>query len=240
MSLLPPPNGWGDDEITKFLDGLRGNAYATYANLQPQFQRFVAIDAAYRKLVDSLYNSKDWFAAFFLLRAHSNFLTAVGLSMSGQLPETYAALRSCSENALYGFYLSKNPGSCETWLRRHDSEANKQKVRDEFKIGTLLKLLSSVDSKEGHIAATLYERTIDYGAHPNERALMQTLQITQAPDKVELKILYACGDSEQFQLALRITAQVGVCGLGIFRLVYKERFDLVGLTDILTNLKVGL
>ncbi len=185
---LPPPKGWGDDEITKFLDALRGNAYATYANLQPQFQRLVAIDSAYRKLVDSLYNMEDWFAAFFLHRAHSNFLAAVRLCVSVQIPETYAVLRSCLETALYGFYLSRNPGSCETWLRRHESEAHKQKVRDEFKIGDLLKLLNSANPKEGQAAATLYETTIDYGAHPNERAIMQTLTMTKDPSKVEFKM----------------------------------------------------
>lgn len=144
------------------------------------------------------------------------------------------------ENALYGFYLSKNPDSSETWLRRHDSEAHKQKVRDEFKIGDLLRLLGSANSKEGQTAATLYERTIDYGAHPNERALMQTLQMTKDPSKVEFKIMYTDGDSDQLRLALRTTAQVGVCVLGIFRLVYKERFDLVGLTDALDTLRAGL
>src|SRR5713101_7380058 len=125
MALPMPPKGWGDDEITKFFDVLRENAYATYANLRPWFQKLVAIDSAYRKLIDSLHNSQDWFAAFFLLRAHSNYRTAVRLSTSGQLPETYTALRSCLENGLYGLYLSKNPGSRETWLRRHDSDAHK-------------------------------------------------------------------------------------------------------------------
>lgn len=240
MALPEPPKGWGEDEVTKFFDVLRNNQYATFANLQPPFRKLVAIDAAYRKLIDNLYNSKDWFAAFFLLRAHSNFLAAVRLSASGQLPETYAALRSCLENALYGLYLAKNPGSRETWLRRHDTDAHKQKVRDEFKIGTMLKLLASMDAKEGQVADALYERTIDYGAHPNELALMQTLQLKKDPAQVEFKVVYAGGNNDQFQLALKTTAQVGVCGLGIFRLVYKERFDLVGLTDALDKLRVGL
>ena len=235
-----PPKGWGDDEITKFFDILSENSYATYANLRSWFQKLVAIDSAYRKLIDSLHNSQDWFAAFFLLRAHSNYLTAVRLSASGQLPETYTVLRSCLENGLYGLYLSKNPSSRETWLRRHDTDAHKQKVRDEFKIATLLKLLSSIDAKEGEVAETLYERAIDCGAHPNELALMQTLQMVKDSEKIEFKVAYVEVRSSQFQLALKTTAQVGVCVLGIFRLVYKERFDIIGLTDSLIRLREGL
>jgi hypothetical protein len=235
-----PPKGWGNDEITKFFELLQDNAYATYSNLQPWFQKFVAIDSAYRELIDNLNNSADWFAAFFVLRAHSNYLAAIRFSISGQIPETYSVLRSCLENGLYGFYLSRNPGSQETWLRRHNSEDHKQKVRDEFKVGAFLKILNSIDAKEGQVADTLYERAIDCGAHPNELALMQILKMTKDADKIEFKVSYAEGNSPQFQLALKTTAQVGVCVLGIFRLVYKERFDLIGLTDSLNKLRVGL
>jgi hypothetical protein len=36
------------------------------------------------------------------------------------------------------------------------------------------------------------------------------------------------------------TAQVGACGLRIFRLVYRERFDLLGLTEELNRVMRGL
>jgi hypothetical protein len=240
MMLPEPPEGWGNDEVTAFFDALRCNEYATFANCQPQFQTLIAIDSAYRTLAASLTNSKDWFAAFFLLRAHSNLLAGMRLCASGQLPETYACLRSCVENALYGLYLAKIPESRETWLRRHDSDDHKKKVRDEFRIRTMLNLLASIDAREAQVAETLYDRTIDYGAHPNERALMQTLQLEKEPGTVEFKVVYAGGNSHQFQLALKTAAQVGVSGLSVFRLVYKERFDIVGLTQTLDALKVGL
>ncbi len=240
MALPDPPKGWGDDDITKFLDVSRWNNYATFANLQPEFHRLVSIDSAFRKAIDNLHNSQDWFAALFLARAHSNYLASIRLSMSGQVPETYAVLRSCLENALYGFYISENPGSGETWIKRHDSDQNKKEVRKKFKIRTLLDLLILTDTKEGNAAEYLYEHTIDYGAHPNDSALFQTLQMKEAQDTVEFKILYLDRDSDQFHLALRTVAQVGVNVLGIFRLIYKERFDIIGLTNDLDKLRKGL
>jgi len=240
MALPNPPPGWGNDEITKFFDVARGNTYATFANLQPEFQKLIGIDKAYRKLVDNLNQTKDWFAAFFVLRAHSNFLAGARLAASGQLPETYAALRSCLENGLYAVYIAKHPESRETWLRRHDDEAHKKSMREEFQLRKLLEFLASVDRKEGEVARTLYDRAIDYGAHPNERALMQTLQMNKGAGQIEFKVVYLGGDNVQLRLGLKSAAQVGVSVLGMLKLIYKERFDLISLTNDLDLLRQGL
>jgi len=125
-------------------------------------------------------------------------------------------------------------------LRRHDDDAAKKKVKDEFKIGTMMELATTVDKTEGPIARTLYERTIDCGAHPNELALMQTLQINENADHVEFKSNYLDSDSVHLRRALKTTAQVGVCALSLFRSVYPERFDILGLTDLLRHVKDGL
>jgi hypothetical protein len=221
-------------------DNARGNEFATYANIKGEIQRLIDIDALYRKVVDGLNHSKDWFAGFFVLRAHSNYLAACRMSWSGQIPECYALLRSCLENALYGIYLAKNPDSRETWLRRHDSDQHKRKVRNEFKIRTMLDFAKEIAKNEGEVAKILYERTIDYGAHPNERALMQTLQLNKRDKHVEFRVVYLEGDSVQLRLALKTTAQVGVCTISLFRPVYKERFDILGVTDVIEHIKKGL
>lgn len=235
-----PPPGWGRDEITKFLDASRANSYATFANLKAEYAKLLGLDAANRTLVDNLLNTKDWFAGFFVLRAHSSFLAGVRLALSGQVPEAYAALRLSLEEALYGFYLSKNPASRETWLRRHDSAEHKSTVRAEFKIRNLFDALKAANKIEAKAAGTLYDRTIDYGAHPNERALMQALQMNKGVKQTELKVIYLMGDGAALRLCLKTAAQVGVCALGIFRLVFKERFDLVGLTNVLDQLRKDL
>jgi hypothetical protein len=240
MPLPDSPRGWGTDELTKLLDAARTNAYATFHNLPEEYRVLSAIDVAFRKAIDSLLNTEDWFAAFFLLKAHSSYFAGVRLSLGGQVSEAYACLRTCLENSLYGFYLSKNPGSTETWLCRHDSDAAKKKVKDEFKIRTLLNTLKTADSAEGNGTEVLYERTIDYGAHPNERALMQTLKMDKTADTVEFQVVYLTGDTPSLRLVLRTCAQVGVCALGIFRLIYRERFDLVGLSETLVTLRRGL
>lgn len=240
MKLPDPPAGWGDDKITDFLDNARRNAFATYGNLRPEYARLAAIDSVFRKLIDSLLNTKDWFAAFFLLRAHSSFLGAAHLAMAGQAAEAYALLRLTLENALYGLYLAEFPASRETWLRRHDSAEANQKVRGEFTVRRLLDTLARRDAQEAKVEKELYDRCINYGAHPNERALTQSLRTTRGEDRVEVQVIYLTAETVMFQACLRTAAQVGVCALSIFRLVYKERFDLTGLTDELDRAKRGL
>ena len=133
MTVSQPPASWGNDEISKFFDDARNNEYATFANIEGEIRRLIDLDACYRKSIDGLNHSKDWFAGFFVVRAHSNFLAACRMGWSGQIPECYAMLRSCLENALYGLYLSRNPNSRESWLRRHDSDMDRKRLKTNLR-----------------------------------------------------------------------------------------------------------
>jgi len=86
----------------------------------------------------------------------------------------------------------------------------------------------------------LYEHCIDYGAHPNERALTQGLKKEIGPDVVKFQIVYLSDDALVLRVCLKTAAQVGASVLGIFRLVFGERFDLTGLSDELTRARRGL
>jgi hypothetical protein len=164
------------------------------------------------------------------------------LAISGQTPEAYMVLRGCLENALYGLYVTRNSECQETWLRRHDSKENKNKARKEFTIRKLIDLLKKEDHILGNIASDLYERTIDYGGHPNERALLSVTKKNESENKISFQSAYLIGNEPALQLCLKSCSQIGVCALSIFQLIYKERFDMLGLplSDILKILKRGL
>lgn len=241
-NVLPePPLGWGNDELSEFINTANANTYATFNNLRPEYLKLSEIDAALGKMIDHLNNTPELLPAFFVVQAHASFRGAMRLVLSGQVSETYACLRLTLENALYGFYLSRNPKSGETWLCRHDSDEARNKVRTEFRVGNLLGAVKACDSQEGGVAELLYNETIDYGAHPNEHALIQRLNIAEEEGKTEFQTTYLLkGDSPASLLALRRSAQVGVCALGVLRLVYPERFELVGITDAIHRLRRGL
>ena len=236
------PHRWGRDEVTTFFDAARTQQFASFDNFPGYVERLTAIDVTFRKAIEALNHSKDWFAGTFLLRSHSNFLGACLLAWSGQVPESYALFRSTLENALYGLYISKTPGSWETWLRRHDTEQSKKQVRNEFQIGKLLTFAKSIDPAEGKVAETLYERAIDHGAHPNERALMQTLELEldQQGSQAHLTMNYLIGNTPALEMALKTSAQVGVCTLSLFQRVLSTRFAILGIDLELDKLRKGL
>jgi hypothetical protein len=99
------------------------------------------INRFYETIIENLINPPELGPSFFLPRSHASHLGAVRLVLSGQLPESYMLLRGCLENALYGFYISGRPGIFEIWLRRHDDEQSKDRVKNQFQIGKDIEIL---------------------------------------------------------------------------------------------------
>ncbi len=234
------PTAWGDDKLSAFVDIANQNAFATFVNLKSIFSHLGKIDSLFRKAIDNLHNSKDWQLIFFLLRAHASYLGAVRLATSGQVPEAFMILRGCLENALYGFFLQQQPELIEIWLGRHDDAISKQKVKDEFKIRRMLDLLVQRNRTVGKAVAELYDRTIDYGAHPNERSITSNLVRKDKKDHLQLDLNYLAGDSIQLRMCLKSNAQVGVLCLRVFEVIFETRFSLLGLPEDIKRISAGL
>lgn len=237
---LKIPPKWSEDPLSQFIKDAWHNTYATFANLKPEFTRLTAIHRAFQKIIDNLLNTPEWFAGFFLMRAHSEYLAGARLSMSGQVTEAYMVLRGCLESSLYGLHISNNPATREVWLRRHDDDDSNRKCKNEFTAGNVFKTLESKDTDIHKIAKDLYGTTIDYGAHPNELGLLSMMRKAQDENKIDFMVDYLTGNSMPLRLGLKMTARVGVCSLFIFKLVFKERFDILGISKDLEKLKQGL
>ena len=67
-----------------------------------------------------------------------------------------------------------------------------------------------------------------------------SLKKDTGPDTVDFRIVYLTEEPIVFRACLKTAAQVGASVLGIFRLVFKERFDLTGLTEELNRARQGL
>jgi hypothetical protein len=236
----PVPPSWGKDSLSEFMDIARNNSFATFANCPDQYKVLSAIDGIYRHAIDNLVNTPEWFASFFLLKSHSAYLGAAAFSIAGQCAESYMVLRGCIEAALYGLYLSRHKASHKTWLQRHNDDISLRRVKDEFKIVNLFAELKMVDQVTHDAVKTLYGRTIDYGAHPNEAALTSLLNRTDKGGSVVFNLRYLSPDSPAFRLALKTTAQVGTYSLLIFKNIYHERFAILGIDRTLDELKKDL
>jgi hypothetical protein len=240
---LKPPEGWGQDPLSAFIETARQNTFATFANLKAIYGRLRDIDLLFVKATANLHGLRDDAAllpATFLLRAHFSYRGACRLVLSGQIPEAYMVLRGSLENSLYGLFLHTHSEKAETWLRRHDDDASKKKVRDEFKIGPMLALLESKDAATGKAVQDLYDRTIDFGAHPNELAFTSNARVEHTDTARRFDLNCLAGDSPALRLGLKSAAQSGVGSLRIFRLVFRERFELLGIPPAVEAVSQGL
>lgn len=231
-----PPPGWGDDEISKYLDTARGNQLATFHKKREVMADLIKVDSLLRKLLAGAINLRPHAPASFLLRAHSAFLAAAGMVMAGQLVEAQAVMRQCLESAGYAFYIGSNDARWEAWLRRHDSPANQKAVRDEFQHRKIADTIKATAPKIGGPYADLYERVIDFGAHPNERGFSTSTQIVEDDDRTHYLSVYLHKDGLPLDLALKTLTTIGITVALIARLIYPARFELLQLSPPLDEL----
>ena len=234
------PTGWGEDNLSAFIDQARDNVFASFVKIHPHYDKLLTVDAAYLLIGENPLNPPDFFAPLFLLKAHSSFRAAVGLAMSGQSPEAFMVMRGCLESALYGLYINRNEDAFGVWIRRHEDDKARKRVRKEFTIARMWETLKSIDAKLQGETEALYEKTIDLGAHPNPASVISALKMSKGEDRTKFQLAYLSAEPEVIRGTMKSAAQTGVIGLSIFRYVLKERYDILGLTAQLPVLRDGL
>jgi len=98
--------------------------------------------------------------------------------------------------------MSENKGLDELWLRRHDDSDSKKAMKKEF---TPTNIRATIETKNQHIEGVfkdLYDRAIDFGAHPNERSVTTNLTKIDHEKSTEFESAYARGDGPQFDHGL--------------------------------------
>ncbi len=238
--LMKNPPNWGNDSLSSFINNFQENIHASFHNLKSEYGLLTEIDSTFLKLIENLNHSKEWFVVLFVIRAHSAYRMSASLALAGSATETFVLLRSIIENALYGFYLSNNIPSQEIWLQRHSDQQSMKKMKSEFTIAKMFEALSKIDNRQHQVAKMLYERTIDFGGHPNERAFTQNLSIDETENNINFEMVYLHGLTSSHLHSLKSLAQIGTCALSIFRLIFQHRFDIIGLTSELDHFQARL
>lgn len=87
---------------------------------------------------------------------------------------------------------------------------------------------------------SLYERTIDFGGHPNERSITSGMMTETTDTDVGVRQFYLHGDSPYLEHGLISSAKIGLGGLYILQHVFRERFDKLDVTSRLDQLSESL
>lgn len=235
-----PPPGWGGDELTGFIELAHANRYATFVHKRAVFDRLIEIDRCFMTITKDWINPKGIVPAHLFLRAHAAFRAACSMAAAGQVAEVFPLVRTTLECAGYALFIHETPETAETWLRRHDDDTSKKLVRDTFTVGAVRSVIGKKNRNAGEVFATLYERAVDFGGHPNERAVTGNLTITERDDRREYEQLYLHGNGLHLDHALRTVMQAGVCALEILQEAFPARFELLGARADLLHLRQGL
>lgn len=238
--LLPPPPGWGTDGRTNFFEAAYRNRFATFANKRNWFERLAALDACFVGLANEWLNPQNPLTPMLFIRCHSAYRATCEHAFAGQVPDTFPQLRACLEYAGYALHIHKNPELGETWLKRNDDKIAKKAVINEFKPWRIRATIKRANRHAALVFDELYERAIDFGAHPNAAAVLGSLEITKFDDRKSYDSSYLHGDGLALDHVLKTTAQAGVCALEIFKEVFPERFELLGISAKLLELRKGV
>lgn len=234
-----PPN-WNSDKLSRFIHLAMHNSVATFNNKKDEYETLKNINDCFEIIKDDFKNTTNIFEALLLMRSHSSYYAACRLAMSGQVPETFVMLRNGLENALYALHIKRNQKAGDIWLKRHDNEKSLKATRNEFTYKKIITTLEKTDRSLFATAKVLYETSIDSGAHPNEQAITSSLTVNISDDKIDLKQVYLTVEDLQIVRGLKSTAQVGLCSLYIFRHIFKEQFDIMGITSIMDRYRSKL
>lgn len=238
--LNPQPSTWGKDDLSAFFEAARSNAFATHHNHSVAYKRMSDIDALYLGFFEKFENPEDTLGAGLALRCHSALRAAAKLTLSGQVPESFMVLRGALELALYAHHASTSGERAQIWMNRHDSAETKRQCSQEFTGRVIFPTLREKASVIGDIAGELYERCIDYGAHPNARGVLTTMSYEEDQQGQSFSFAYLSGDTLSLRFALKSWCQVSICALDVLGLVFPKRFTALKMLDQSAPLRAGL
>jgi hypothetical protein len=231
------PPGWGNDELTKFIEVAHKNQYATYSNKRDAVAKLIAIDAQFAKVTMDWLNPPSEIIAMLFIRCLGAYRTACSLAMSGQAAECHVQCRSVLEYAAYAVHIHRNPSLGEVWLNRHEDEAGLRSSKKAFRHVTVLESVKAANRHAAERFETIYERTIDFGGHPNERSVTANLTITEETDRRGMLLILQHGDGVQLNMALKTTAQSGMIALELLETIYGAKFELLGIKTAMLDLR---
>jgi hypothetical protein len=232
------PPGWGKDELSKFLQQTHQQQYATFHNKKEAVAPLIAIDDLFVRVSKGWLNPPSEIVAMLFLRCHFAFRAAAGEAMAGQVVESYRQCRGMMENAAYAVHIHRDSSLARVWLDRHKDgmNASKRAFRHELVVASV----TAANMHAGQRFEDLYQRTIDFGGHPNERSVTGNMKIIEEPERRVMLAIGLHGDDNALAMALKSVAQCGMVSLEMLQVIYNSKFELLGINAAMFELRKGL
>ena len=244
---MAEPPDWGADSLSsKYFKDAEYNDRATAANFPVVFDLLKRVHGCFERVEEITSNDSGAtriLSRFLLVRAHSTFLAACRLTMSGQIGEAHVLNRAAIEQAWYALHIAKDPEPwkrAEIWLRRNESADAKASCKAEFTVAKVRATHSSLDVGNAKDLSELYELTIDFGAHPNQMGVLGSIRRVEDAEKVVYNVGILAPNTLGVMAAIRMTIAIAIGVFRVFRVIYPERFAIVGLDGEIASLVAAL
>lgn len=223
--------------LQDFFDTLRLAQQANRAKFPDRYNVIERIDRCFVRTGENLINPEPAMTGILLLRCQHAFKTAAGMALAGQVVETFVMQRSVLEYAGYALLICKTPPLEGVFLGRHTSKKAMQTQRDAFTIGPVKVAVRRCDTTLADHFVEDYERSINFGGHPNPHAALSAMVPDEREGLNSLTVLAISSDPRIVEHALKCTAQVGLTALCVLQHVFKEKFELLGIRQEIEALK---
>lgn len=228
---------WGDDELSKFLTSAHINQRTSHRTLRPDYEILRELDALFLFAAERLRNPTPAITGTLYLRAFYAYRAAAGLALAGQVVEAFAIMRVALESAGYCLRVAKDPSLEEVLISRHAGAAEMKKQKTAFKMENVIASIAKSDGKLAQVFKDFYQRTIDFGGHPNQHALFAPMDMVERDGEVMLTSFAFAVDEINLRHAIRSTAQVGLTSLHVLQHVFTAKFELLGIRERLAVLR---
>jgi hypothetical protein len=225
------------DNLIPFFDLVASNQKGSIRAFPEQYELLRRVNVCLSTAGQKLVNPKPLMCAILFLRCQYAYKAAAGMSLSGQAVEAFVMARSCLEYAGYALAIFRNPALEVVFSKRHLSDADMQAQKEAFRISEIKEVIESFDPKLVAIFSELYERSIDFGGHPNPHGTFSTLYIEHESPDAFISAAALVTDPTTLRHVMKSVAQVGLCVLFIFQHIFKAKFELLGIRAEMDRLR---
>jgi hypothetical protein len=109
--------------------------------------------------------------------------------------------------------------------------------KEAFRVGAVKVAVRRCDTILADIFVEDYERSIDFGGHPNPHAALSAIVPDERDGLNSLTVLAISSEPKIVEHALKCTAQIGLTSLCVLQYVFKEKFELLGIRQEIDALK---
>lgn len=223
------------DNLIAFFELVGANQKANIGRFPAQYELIRRVNICLSAAGQKLINPKPLMCAVLFLRCQYAYKAAAGMALSGQSVEAFVMLRSSLEYAGYALAIFNDASLEVVFSNRHITSADMQAQKRAFRISEIKKVIEAFDPKLADLFQIFYDRSIDFGGHPNPHATFSAMEM---PSENSVVALAMVTDPHIIQHTLKSVAQVGLTALYIFQHIFKAKFELLGVRAEMDKLRL--